>query len=160
MTAPELQFPLPAQDFLPQQPPMRFIDLAIAIDDRGAVSETTVAADSIALDPAGGFPALALIEVMAQTIGLFSGRAARLKGSDPRIGLLLGTRRMELPLDRFSPGDVLRCTVEKTFESDEGLWQFECAVRLVKTAAGEVCDEPAGTATLNVYNPPEGYFDR
>lgn len=84
---------------------MRFIDEVLSADDQGARSRTVVRSDTIAVDDEGRFPALALIEVMAQTIGIYAGRVTV-----------------------FPQGDESR-------------------------------EEPAGRALLNVFNPPEGYFD-
>lgn len=137
---------------------MRFIDEVLSADDQGARSRTVVRSDTIAVDDEGRFPALALIEVMAQTIGIYAGRIERLNGRDIGAGLLLGTRRMEFDRPSFLPGDVLLCSVAKSFESDEGLWQFDCRVT-VFPQGDESREEPAGRALLNVFNPPEGYFD-
>lgn len=97
---------------------------------------------------------------MAQTIGIYAGRLQRLAGEPPVVGLLLGTRRMSLPISFFTPGDKLFCRVQKKFESDEGLWQFDCEVMLIERASGVPCRVPAGSAALNVFNPPAGYFER
>lgn len=83
-----------------------------------------------------------------------------LAGEPPVVGLLLGTRRMSLPISFFTPGDKLFCRVQKKFESDEGLWQFDCEVMLIERASGVPCRVPAGSAALNVFNPPAGYFER
>lgn len=154
----EFTFPAPASDFILQAGPMRFVDEALRADLRGAATRTTVRADSIAADDSGRLPASALIEVMAQTIGVFAGWVERSRGSAPRAGLLLGTRRMTLEMPFFQPGDVLLCEVEKSFESDEGLWQFSCTVTLLPQGVASAA-RSAGSAVLNVYNPPEGYFD-
>lgn len=152
-------YPAPAGDFIVQKPPMRFIDEVLSADDQGAKSRTVVRSDAIAVDAEGRFPALALIEVMAQTIGIYADRIERINGRTPGAGLLLGTRRMEFDRPSFLPGDVLLCSVAKSFESDEGLWQFDCRVT-VFPQGDESREEPAGRALLNVFNPPEGYFDR
>ena len=152
-------YPAPAGDFIVQKPPMRFIDEVLSADDQGAKSRTVVRSDAIAVDAEGRFPALALIEVMAQTIGIYADRIERINGRTPGAGLLLGTRRMEFDRPSFLPGDVVLCSVAKSFESDEGLWQFDCRVT-VFPQGDESREEPAGRALLNVFNPPEGYFDR
>ena len=152
-------FPAPAADFIAQEPPMRFVDEALSADDQGAKSRTLVRSDAISIDDKGRFPALALIEVMAQTIGIYAGRIERMNSRVPGAGLLLGMRRMEFDRPWFLPGDVLLCSVEKSFESDEGLWQFDCRVTACPQG-DEAREEPAGRALLNVFNPPEGYFDR
>ncbi|WP_295476985.1 ApeP family dehydratase [Sutterella sp.] len=150
--------PAPAADFILQAPPMRFIDEVLRADERGAATRTTVRADAIAADASGRLPASALIEVMAQTIGVFAGAVELSRGESPKPGLLLGTRRMTLEQPSFAPGDVLLCEVEKTFESDEGLWQFSCTVTVLPQGRAAQ-SRPAGSAVLNVYNPPAGYFD-
>ena len=68
---------------------MRFIDEVLSADDQGARSRTVVRSDAIAVDDEGRFPALALIEVMAQTIGIYAGRNERLNGRAPGRGFFL-----------------------------------------------------------------------
>ena len=135
----ELSFPMPAANLIAQRDPIRFVDTALYADDCAAESVTLVRADSLAADACGRFPAVALIEIMAQTIGIYAGRLQRLAGEPPVVGLLLGTRRMSLPISFFTPGDKLFCRVQKKFESDEGLWQFDCEVMLIERASGVPC---------------------
>lgn len=153
--APALQFPCDAVLLLPQRPPMQLIDTALSADDSATESRTAIRADNLLLNENGRFPALGLIEVMAQTVGIFAGRMRILAGDKPREGLLLGTRRMLLNAPSFPVGSRLHCRVEKTFESDDGLWQFDCRVTLERDEGSE----PAGSAMLTVFNPPPGYFD-
>lgn len=141
----ELSFPMPAANLIAQRDPMRFVDTALYADDCAAESVTLVRADSLAADACGRFPAVALIEIMAQTIGIYAGRLQRLAGEPPVVGLLLGTRRMSLPISFFTPGDKLFCRVQK---------------KLIERASGVPCRVPAGSAALNVFNPPAGYFER
>lgn len=103
----ELSFPMPAANLIAQRDPMRFVDTALYADDCAAESVTLVRADFLAADACGRFPAVALIEIMAQTIGIYAGRLQRLAGEPPVVGLLLGTRRMSLPIAFFTPGDKL-----------------------------------------------------
>lgn len=70
----ELSFPMPAANLIAQRDPMRFVDTALYADDCAAESVTLVRADSLAADASGRFPAVALIEIMAQTIGIYAGR--------------------------------------------------------------------------------------
>lgn len=154
-----LHFPCSADSLLPQQPPMRLIDTALHADDQSASSRTVITADNLLIDERGRFPAAGLIEVMAQTVGIFAGRMRILSGDIPRAGLLLGTRRLSLHQPSFPIGTVLLCRVEKTFESDDGLWQFDCRVEAAQTESTEHECIPAGEAMLTVFNPPEGYFD-
>ena len=73
----ELSFPMPAANLIAQRDPMRFVDTALYADDCAAESVTLVRADSLAADACGRFPAVALIEIMAQTIGIYARRASR-----------------------------------------------------------------------------------
>ena len=107
----ELSFPMPAANLIAQRDPMRFVDTALYADDCAAESVTLVRADFLAADACGRFPAVALIEIMAQTIGIYAGRLQRLAGEPPAVG-------------------------------------------------GAPCRVPAGSAALNVFNPPAGYFER
>lgn len=68
----ELSFPMPAANLIAQRDPMRFVDTALYADDCAAESVTLVRADSLAADACGRFPAVALIEIMAQTIGIYA----------------------------------------------------------------------------------------
>lgn len=72
----ELSFPMPASNLIAQRDPMRFVDTALYADDCAAESVTLVRADSLAADACGRFPAVALIEIMAQTIGIYARSAA------------------------------------------------------------------------------------
>ena len=151
-----LHFPAEAEPFLPQRLPMRLIDTALGADDFSAESRTTIRPDNLLLDAQGAFPGAGLIEVMAQTIGIYAGRLRLSAGLRPSAGLLLGTRRLRLAQRSFPVGAVLFCRIEKTFESDDGLWQFDCRVTLERDEGSE----PAGSAMLTVFNPPPGYFDQ
>lgn len=113
----ELSFPMPAANLIAQRDPMRFVDTALYADDCAAESVTLVRADSLAADACGRFPAVALIEIMAQTIGIYAGRLQRLAGEPPVVGLLLGTRRMSLPISFFTPGDKLFCRVQRNLKA-------------------------------------------
>ena len=82
----ELSFPMPAANLIAQRDPMRFVDTALYADDCAAESVTLVRADFLAADACGRFPAVALIEIMAQTIGIYAapGRRASRCGSASR----------------------------------------------------------------------------
>lgn len=158
------QLPADASLFLAQRPPMQMIDEAVELFDDGAASKTVIRADNLLCRQTGSFPSLGLIEVMAQTIGVFAGGRQLREGVRPSAGLLLGTRRMRFDVPALPVGAELYCRIEKTFESDEGLWQFNCSVSWVNAPIrpGEPREDhgrPIGSAMLTVFNPPPGYFD-
>lgn len=158
--------PADAARFLAQRAPMQMIDEALEVFEAGAASRTVIRADNLLCREDGRFPALGLIEVMAQTIGIYAGHRWLSSGKTPEAGLLLGTRKMMLAESDLPIGAELYCRVEKTFESDEGLWQFACVVWW--TNAPDALHEPEaqsphgrqiGSAMLTVFNPPPGYFE-
>ncbi|MGN1150160.1 MAG: hypothetical protein ACI4SY_05590, partial [Sutterella sp.] len=93
-----------------------------------------------------------LIEIMAQTVGLFAGARSRAAGLEVGPGLLLGTRRLTFHRDHLRPGDVVETEAVSVFSDESGLWQFSC-----RCAVG---GDPAAEAVLTLFSPPENYFDQ
>ena len=89
----------------------------------------------------------AAIEFMAQTAAALAGAADRAKGwqGPPRPGFLLGTRKLELFIDRFTVGHTYFITACNSFFAD-GAASFDC-----KILDG---DKLVAKATLNAYRPP------
>ena len=48
-------------------------------------------------------------------------------GKNPKIGFLLGTRKMHIPVPYFALGDVVRICIEQNY-LHEGLGQFQCEI--------------------------------
>ena len=68
-------------------------------------------------------------------------------GTEPRPGLLLGTRKLVLGLDRFEAGRTYHVTAVNAFW-DADAASFECTVR--DESGAEVA-----SAVLNAYRPPD-----
>lgn len=153
-----LTAPCDARGLLPQSSPMRLVDEGTSYSEAGAESLMTVRSDNLLLDPdTGRFPASGLMEVMAQTIGIFAGINARREGLLPKIGLLLGSRKITLHAPDYPVGTRFKTSAEKSFMSEEGLWQFSCRTEAI--LPGEACYRPAADAVLTVFDAPDGYFD-
>lgn len=140
-------------ELLPQKPPMRFmteVDEVVCEEGRtpAAVGRFTVPADHIMMTREG-FPATGLMEVMAQTIGLYAGAANRAGGAAPRIGLLLGCRRLTFARPFYPAGSTFLTKVEEVFSSDDGLRQFAARVEWLSDEG----PRPAAEAVLTVYQP-------
>lgn len=140
-------------ELLAQKPPMRFmteVDDVVCEEGRtpAALGRFTVPADHIMMTR-DGFPATGLIEVMAQTIGLYAGAANRAGGTAPKIGLLLGCRRLTFAHPFYPAESTFLTKVEEVFHSDDGLRQFSARVEWL-TDDGPV---PAAEAVLTVYQP-------
>lgn len=114
----------------------------------GATSRFTVRDDHIMMT-AAGFPCSGLLEVVAQTIGLFAGARARHHGEDPKMGLLLGARKATFSRAFLPLGATIETNVTDILRSQEGLWQFQAEVRWVQT------NETIVSFTINVFQPQE-----
>jgi len=145
----DAELPRP-EDVLPHEGEM-VLPTRVLFHDRTR-TECVVAIDRqfLFVEPDGGVPAWIGIEYMAQCIAAHAGLAARAEGNAPRIGFLLGTRRVDFHCDRFEPGTTLRASAERTWGGEEGMVSFEC--RLADADSGALLAE----ARLNCYLPPEG----
>jgi len=90
---------------------------------------TTVKSPHPLVDPVRGMPAWVGIELMAQTVSVFSGLELRAQGLPPRIGLLLGARLYEARMPFFGVGANLSVRATLSLRDAEGLGVFECAIR-------------------------------
>lgn len=133
-------FPTPAQ-LLPQEPPMVLIDEVVAWRG-GSVTCRARLRHGQPFVVSGRASALVLLEYMAQAAGCNAGLAARERGDRIAVGLLLGTRELELGTTRLSVDDELEIHARHVF-GDERLGSFECEVRRD--------DVIIGTAVLNVF---------
>lgn len=119
------------EELLPHRPPM------LLLTSSGAADKDTVTAQCVIGEtcrlfklPNGRYGAWILIELMAQTIGLYAGLKNRSEGSAPRVGFLLGTRQFEVHVGDLSDGDVIDLSARCVFYSDGELpCQFDCRAR-------------------------------
>jgi predicted hotdog family 3-hydroxylacyl-ACP dehydratase len=132
---------------LPHSGPMVLLDRVVAVDEESLSAEVTIKLGDMFCDSAG-VGAWVGIEYMAQAIGAYAGYVARLCGAPIRLGFLLGTRRYDCNRPRFSVGSVLRVSVKRTFQGENGLASFECEIE-------DVAHGPAAKATLTVFQPPD-----
>jgi predicted hotdog family 3-hydroxylacyl-ACP dehydratase len=92
---------------LPHEAPMILIDRLIECDDEHAVGEVELREDSLFVYD-GKVRASVGIEYMAQTVAAYAGMSAILSGNPISIGYLIAVRQMEISLDHFCVGDLLR----------------------------------------------------
>lgn len=133
---------------LPHRRTMLLLSELVSVDDRRAASRTVIAEQCtpFALED-GSVSASVLIELMAQTVGLYAGNRSRSHGKSPQIGFLLGARRLTSDISVLTPGTVVDVEVECLFLDDTGELpsQFACLARI----AGRVVSE----ANLTVFQP-------
>ena len=133
-----------AVKFIPHKKPMVFVDHLIEVTDEKAIAELHITPDLMFCEPEG-LPTWTSIEIMAQTVSAYAGFQGRKKGENPKIGFLLGTRKMHIPVPYFAMGDVVRICIEQHY-LHEGLGQFQCEIEYKEH---KVC------AMLSVYEPQE-----
>jgi len=143
------------EELLPHRPPMVLIDEVESFDPatKTLTAKVTVTPGQIffltGADGAAGVPNWAAIEYMAQTCAALAGCWDRHVAPDQpaRPGLLLGTRKLALELDRFEAGRTYHVTAVNAFW-DADAASFECAIR--DDAGTEVA-----SAVLSAYRPPD-----
>lgn len=117
----------PIAELVPHQGSMCLLDRMLAVDDERLSAEIVVPAQGL-FNHEEGVGAWVGIEYMAQAVAAWAGWQARLRGEAPRIGLLLGTRRYRSSVPRFTVGQILRIDIERGYQADNGLGQFECRI--------------------------------
>ncbi|WP_166171349.1 3-hydroxylacyl-ACP dehydratase [Acinetobacter sp. SA01] len=130
--------------FIPHEQPMVFVDHLIEASDVFAIAELVIRPELMFCE-AEGLPTWSSIELMAQTISAYAGYKGKMSGLPPKIGFLLGTRKMQLPVPYFALGETVRIKAEQGY-LHEGLGQFQCEIEY---------REHRFSAMLSVFEPPE-----
>jgi predicted hotdog family 3-hydroxylacyl-ACP dehydratase len=135
-----VRFP-PVAELVPHEPPMLLVDELLEWSPDAALVRATIRAGSpfVTLDR---MPATILLEHMAQAIAVANGMADRQAGRVAgEVGVLLGTRELELFCDELAVGEVLELRVVREF-ADGKLARYACTA----ARAGELL----ARATINV----------
>ncbi|MFK4048723.1 3-hydroxylacyl-ACP dehydratase [Acinetobacter venetianus] len=135
---------LDAIQYIPHEQPMVFIDHIVEANEGYAVAELTITPELMFCE-SDGLPTWVTIEIMAQTISAYSGWRGQQLQQEPKVGFLLGTRKLQLPFAYFKIGQLLKIRVEQQY-LHEGLGQFFCEIH---------CDEHVISAMLSVYEPTD-----
>ncbi len=144
MTVPEIEnntFPAIA-DCLPHAGEMVLLDEILAAGQEFAECSVVVGADSLLHTAVAEVPVWVGIEYMAQCAAIFAGLSASDDG--PKVGFLLGSRKVTCSTEAFYPGQELRVRAEiaGTFGT---MCSFNCSVVDRKT------NDVLITGKLNVY---------
>ena len=115
------------QQVLPHRYAMLLVEEVSYGPDYGQAA-LTVHADSAFCDGVDGVPAWVGIEYMAQAISVFSGVEQLQRGSEVKIGLLIGTRRYESEVPVFPIGTRLNIIARLKDREDEGISMFACEI--------------------------------
>ena len=134
------------RDLVPHSGDKVLLDQVLHFDDDSLTAEATIKADSIYLKGTAE-PGWMGLEYMAQAVAAYAGTRARKQGQNPKVGMLIGTRRYQCSLPAFPVGMTLVIKTSILLEDENGLSVFQCTV----TNAGDIIAE----ANLNVYQPQD-----
>jgi predicted hotdog family 3-hydroxylacyl-ACP dehydratase len=136
--------------YLPHRAPMLLLDRVIQVCDDNVICEVSInASGALApfLTPQGELPAWYGVEIMAQTVGVWSGFYARQRGDNEiRPGMLLGGRGYRASRATFAVNSTLRVEM-RLLMRDDRLGSFEGEIRCG--------DEILASGRLNTYQPSE-----
>lgn len=135
--------------YLPHRAPMVLIDKVCHVGHEHVVCEAYVSSEGVLapfIDDKGYLPAWFALEIMAQTIAVWSGWHALNKGGELRLGMLLGARGLKSRWSKFAPNACLKIYALQLLQDDR-LGSFDCTIK--------VNEEAIVTARLNVYQPKE-----
>jgi predicted hotdog family 3-hydroxylacyl-ACP dehydratase len=107
---------------------MVFLSRVRAHDEGATVCEIDVDALTLFREEDGSVGAWLGLEFMAQCVAAHAGLAGRASGEPPRIGLLVGSRRVRFHRSAYSPGETLVVTARRTWGQETGLVAFECTI--------------------------------
>lgn len=130
-------------EYLPHDAPMLLLDNVVSVREDAAVCRVTVTRDGILapfLDPQGNLPGWFALELMAQTVGVWSGWHRHQQGQGAiSLGMVLGARELICAAGVLPAGRTLTITV-KLLMQDERFGSFECAItaELETLATGRV----------------------
>jgi len=141
---------LSAEHYLPHATPMVLLEQVVAVSDETAHCRVRVSGDGVLapfLNADGQLPAWFGIEIIAQTIGVWSGWHARQRGDNElRPGMLLGGRGYRCSQPVF-PADGLLDVKITLLMHDEKIASFEGEIT--------VNGEPCASGRLNTYQPDD-----
>ena len=122
---------LAPQCYLPHEAPMCLLDKVIAVTQESAHCQVKVSVDGVLapfLDSEGRLPGWFAIEIIAQTVGVWSGWHTMNAGeASVGVGMLLGGRGLRCPEGRLPANTVLDCKVTLLMR-DEKIGSFEGAI--------------------------------
>lgn len=118
--------------YLPHDAPMVLLDEVASVTDTTAVCRVTLAADGVLapfLAANGDLPGWFALELMAQTIGVWSGWQRQQQGADSvALGMVLGARELVCAAGALPGGATLSVDVRLLMQ-DERFGSFDCAIK-------------------------------
>lgn len=134
--------------YLPHDAPMLLLETVRHVADEQAVCQVTVNRDGVLapfIDANGNLPGWYALELMAQTVGVWSGWHRQQKGeAQISLGMVLGARELKCVAGEFSAGSELEISVSLLMQ-DERFGSFDCDI----TAGGKTL----ASGRVNTFQP-------
>lgn len=136
------------QELIPHSGAMVLVDDIVEKKDDFISVKTLIKHDNPFLQN-GKFPTFNTLEIMAQSLVVY--RGLNDKGSNTRLGFLLGARRFEIIKPNLNIGDEL---ITKTYISEDfdGMGVYESSVY--------VDNKLVASASISVFNPSQEQLDQ
>lgn len=136
--------------YLPHDAPMMLLETVESVTNNGAACSVTVSGCGVLapfLNADGDLPGWFALELMAQTVGVWS-EWHRLQKGLPHspLGMVLGARELVCAAGLFTAGTTLTITIERLMQ-DERFGSFECVIH-----AGNAS---LATGRVNTFQPSE-----
>lgn len=135
-------------EYLPHDSPMLLLEEVVSVGEDTAVCCVTVGGGGVLapfLDPQGNLPGWFALELMAQTVGVWSGWHRHQQGQGAiSLGMVLGARELICAAGVLPAGKTVSITV-KLLMQDDRFGSFECAI----TAD----EETLATGRVNTFQP-------
>jgi predicted hotdog family 3-hydroxylacyl-ACP dehydratase len=117
--------------YLPHHPPMLLLETTENVTNEQAVCRVTVNRNGVLapfIDANGCLPGWYALELMAQTVGVWSGWNRHQRGEAPiSLGMVLGARELKCAAGEFQADSTLEITVSLLMQ-DERFGSFECEI--------------------------------
>lgn len=133
---------------VPHSGAMVLLDRVIFADDENLCAEVNIGSDTVFFD-GDGVASWVGIEYMAQAIAAHAGYLSSLRGDPVKVGFLLGARRYECRRPSFPLGSVLKISIQRILQAENGLGAFECRIDDSQDSTGT----PVAVATITVFQP-------
>ncbi|PXW43520.1 putative hotdog family 3-hydroxylacyl-ACP dehydratase [Klebsiella oxytoca] len=135
-------------DYLPHDAPMLLLEEVVSVTDDSATCRVTISPNGVLapfLDTAGNLPGWFALELMAQTVGVWSGWHRHQTGqASISLGMVLGARELICAAGILPRGLTLDISVTLLMQ-DARFGSFECAIQ-----AGE---ETLASGRVNTFQP-------
>ncbi|WP_312316762.1 hotdog family protein [Atlantibacter hermannii] len=137
-------------DYLPHEAPMVLLEQVLDVCVDSARCRVTLSADGVLapfLDEQGCLPAWYALELMAQTVGVWSGWHRHQQGEKRiSLGMVLGARDLDCKVDAF-PADATLDIAVHLLMQDSRFGSFEATISHQQ--------QPVATGRINTFQPDD-----